>query len=399
MPARAALTPVADLKRLQSTLAGFRAGVVEMEQSPSYLMLVDADPSSVTGASYAKALEQGKDLWLLLDVLTNHLDEAQAFADRHKLATASPKDRRLAELGALLARPVTISASQVGITSELDGQTLTVHTVLDRLRQRYDAIHNGVAKIDRLWLNVLPRIEAARETVVRLQTEADDLGVVEPLIGRALLRADDLAARLMSDPLSVDDGDGTDLDRQVAEAARQMATLRTGFENLDADLDQTEEQLASLRVLRSRAAATAGEARTKVVGPHDLAAVPAPAIIDGPGGMAELLDDVLALARRLDQAQWTQQRAVLDSWLNKASRLEQQLVEAEARNRRPLDRRAELRGRLQAFQAKMAATGHAESPAAMSQADDAWTELYTAPTDLAKAEAAIAELAAELRKS
>ena len=115
--------------------------------------------------------------------------------------------------------------------------------------------------------------------------------------------------------------------------------------------------------------------------------------------MAQQLDDVLALARRLDHAQWTQQRAVLDSWLNKASRLEHQLVEAEARNRRPLDRRAELRGRLQAFQAKMAATGHAETPAAMSQADDAWAELYTAPTDLAKAEAAIAELAAELRKS
>jgi hypothetical protein len=305
----------------------------------------------------------------------------------------------MVELGALLAGPITISASRAGVSSDLDGQTLTVQTVLDRLRQRYDAIHNGVARIDRLWLNVLPRIEAARETVIRLQTEAEELGVVEPLIGRAFSRAEDLAARLMSDPISVDDGDGIDLDRLVAEAARQMATLRTGFENLDADLEQTEEQLASLRVLRSRASATAEEARTKIVGPHELAAVPASAIIDGPGGMAQQLDDVVARARQLDQTQWTQQRAVLDSWLNKASRLEQQLLDAENRNRRPLDRRAELRGRLQAFQAKMAATGHAESPAAMSQADDAWTELYTAPTDLAKAEVAIAELAAELRKS
>ncbi|MDH4280824.1 MAG: hypothetical protein OEW83_22380, partial [Acidimicrobiia bacterium] len=71
---------------------------------------------------------------------------------------------------------------------------------------------------------------------------------------------------------------------------------------------------------------------------------------------------------------------------------------AERRNRRGLDRRDELRGRLQAFQAKMAATGNAESPEAMDLADGAWTELYTAPSDLDAAEAAIVQLADELRK-
>ncbi|MDH3295652.1 MAG: hypothetical protein OER95_15140, partial [Acidimicrobiia bacterium] len=405
-------SPVEELGRLESALTGLRAGVVEMEQSPSYLMLVDASPSSVTAARFATVVSQAADLWLLLDVLTDRLSEARAFADTWKLSTTSDDRRRLAELDALLAAPVRIPASAVGDQApdqrsrsgergslSPNHRSMPPQAALDMLRQRYDALHTGVARIDHLWLTVLPRIEAARETAVRLEAEARELGVVEPLVGRVRDRADELAERLMSDPIGIEDGEGIELDRLVAEAARQMASLRTGFENLDADLEQTEESLANLRVLRSRAEATAGEARTRVVGPHEFAAVPAAAIIDGPGGMADQLDKVFALARQADRSRWTQQRAVLDVWLDQAERLERQLMDAEDRNRRPLERRDELRGRLQAFQAKMAATGHAESPAAMALADDAWTELYTAPTDLAKAEAAIADLADELRKS
>jgi hypothetical protein len=392
-------SPVTELERLEAAVAGLRAGVVEMEQSPSFLMLADADAATVTGARFATAVEQGKDLWLLLDVVTDHLDDARAFTEKWNLTPTSGDDRRLAELTRLLSKPVVVPAATAGATPGAAGKTMPVQAALDSLRQRYDAIHQGVARIDHVWLTVLPRIEAARETVARLLADADELGVVEPLIGRARARADDLAERLMSDPISVEDGDGIDLDRLVADAARQMATLRTGYDNLDTDLDQTEERLAELRVLRTRAAATADETRTKIVGPHQLAAVPAAGIVDGPGGMADQLDEVFALARRLDPSRWTQQRAVLDVWLNKASRLGRQLAQAEARNRRPLDRRNELRGRLQAFQAKMAATGNAETPEAMALADEAWTELYTAPTDLAKAEEAILALAAELRKS
>ncbi len=178
-----------------------------------------------------------------------------------------------------------------------------------------------------------------------------------------------------------------------------MSTLRTGHDNLDDDLNRTEETLATLRVLRTRAAAAATEARHKIVDPQGLVTVPARTIIDGAGGLAERLDELLALTGPdVDAGRWTQQRAVLDQWLTMAGRLERQLTDAERRNRRDLDRRDELRGRLQAFQAKMAATGNAETPEAMELAEAAWTELYTAPSDLDAAEAVIVRLADELRK-
>ncbi len=387
---------VAGLERLSAAVNGLRAGIVELEQLPSFLMLGDAEPGTVTATEYATAVRQAVDFWPLLDALTERIDAARLLVDRHGLSPDGGNHRRVDELNRLLNEPLNVTLC--------DGaHSLSAAAALSLLHQRYDAVHHGVNRIDRAWLDVLPRVEAARETVERFQAEADALGVVEPLIGRARSRLEDLAGRLLADPIGVADSEGRDLDRLVADAARQMANLRTGHDNLDEDLQRTEEVLASLRVLRTRAAAAAAEARHKIVDPRDLVTVPTRTIIDGPGGLAERLDDLLALTEDdggvpQRSGTWTQQRTLLDQWLALADRLERQLLEAERRNRGDLDRRGELRGRLQAFQAKMAATGHAESPRAMELAEGAWTELYTAPSDLEAAEAAIVQLADELRK-
>lgn len=386
---------IAGLERLAAAVNGLRAGIVELEQLPSFLMLGDAEPGTVTASEYTTAVRQAGDFWPLLDVLTARVDAARRLAAQHGLTADGGNPRRVEELNSLLAEPLTVTLA--------DGvRTLPATAALGLLHQRYDAVHHGVNRIDRAWLDVLPRVEAARETADRLQAEADALGVVEPLIGRVRSRAEDLAERLLTDPISVGEEEGRDLDRLVADAARQMAQLRSGHDNLGEDLERTEEVLASLRVLRTRAAAAAAEAKHKIVEPNDLVTVPSRTIIDGPGGLAERLDELLASTRNDDEAirstTWMRQRTLLDQWLTMAERLERQLVDAERRNRRDLDRRDELRGRLQAFQAKMAATGRAESPEAMDLAEGAWTELYTAPSDLDAAEAAIVQLADELRR-
>ncbi|MDH4278870.1 MAG: hypothetical protein OEW83_12405, partial [Acidimicrobiia bacterium] len=269
---------VAGLDRLAAAVSGLRAGIVELEQLPSFLMLGDAEPGTATAAGYASAARQAADFWPLLDVLTDRIDEARQMVDRHGLTPGGGNSRRVGELNDLLAEPLTVALT--------DGtRTLPASAALGLLHERYDAVHHGVSRIDRAWLDVLPRVEAARETADRLQAEAEALGVVEPLIGRARSRAEDLAERLLADPISVDESEGRDLDRLVADAARQMTSLRTGHDNLGEDLQRTEEVLASLRVLRTRAAAAAAEARHKIVDPPDLVTVPSRTIIDGPGGL------------------------------------------------------------------------------------------------------------------
>jgi hypothetical protein len=110
--------------------------------------------------------------------------------------------------------------------------------------------------------------------------------------------------------------------------------------------------------------------------------------------IAKRLDD---LFENTSARAWTQKRSLLDSWLTSARKLEAQLMRAADANRVPLDEREELRGRLRAYTAKIAAMGRAEDLMLADLVDKARLQLYTAPTDIPAAEAAIADLAARLR--
>ena len=373
------------LAQHEASLGGLRAGLAEIEQSPSYLMLKDAAQHTETARKYGRAASEAQDLWALIGAA-----ETQLLAARNHVNTRGVAGANGTELRRLLEE------RWFAITTLKGGQprNYSIRETMDEIRRRYDAIRAGVTEIDQLWVTVLPRVEAARETIRRLEDEAAELDVVEPLIGRARALADDLAERLIADPVSVKVQDGPNLDVQVANAAKQMAVLRTGHDNLDADLNSTEELLASLRVLRARAAAARRETMAKIADPEQLIRVPDASLIDGPDGLAARLD---RLFENAGTSAWTQKRTLLDAWLSAARKLEAQLTRAEEVNRAPLRRRDELRGRLQAYSAKIAAMGRAEDLGLVEHADRARSELFTAPTDLVAAEEAIAELATKLR--
>lgn len=359
--------------------------MTEVEASPSYLMLRDASGAGETARRHGTAAREAPDLWILIDACASQLAAARTHADKKGAGGANG-----VELRRILTEPwLAITNLEVG-----QPRNYSVQATLAEIRRRYEAIRVGVTEIDQLWVSVLPRVESARTTLERLQTEADDLGVLEPLIGRARALADDLAERLVSDPASVSAQDGSNLDLQVANAAKQMATLRTGHDNLDADLNATEELLASLRVLRARAEAARIEALSKIADPQGLVRLPDESLLDGPDGMANRLDQLFVNA---GTRAWTQKRSLLDSWLTSARKLETQLVRAGTTNRAPVEARNELRGRLRAYSAKIAAIGRAEDIELTELVDRARSQLYTAPTDLDAADAAITELAEKLR--
>ena len=376
---------VSALDQFEASLSSFRTGMTEIEASPSYLMLQDANATGETSRRYAKAAADSQHVWPLIEACGNQLAAARAH-----LQTKGATGANGTELRRLLTDPWFAVTTLPGASP----RNYSVQEALAEIRSRYQAIRAGVTEIDQLWVSVLPRVEAARSTLDRLEAEAAELGVLEPLIGRARALADDLAERLVSDPASVSVQDGSNLDVQVANAAKQMATLRTGHDNLDNDLNATEELLASLRVLLARAEAARAESVAKIVEPEGIVRLPDVKLLDGPDGMAARLD---ALFENAATGAWTQKRSLLDAWLTSARKLEAQLIRAGDANRAPLAVREELRGRLRAYSAKIAATGRAEDLAITELMDRAREELYTAPTDLAAAEKAIAELATRMR--
>lgn len=385
--------PLTVLERHETSLAGLRAGLVDLEASPSYLMLVGDEVGPSTQARVGAAPRQAADLWPLLHAVEAALGEMRS----HVEANGSG-GRQKAELTRLLGErwPADLRWPDGGsaTTPATVPSMLSVAEALDVFRRRFDTIRAWVSEVNALFLDLLPRVDAARTTLARLDGEVQALGVPEPLIGRARAQADDIERRLVADPLALTtDGDGAQLDAAVAAAAAQVSTLRSGHDRLDADLGVAEELLAALRSLRARVQASASEAVAKVVDPGGVIRVPSTAVLDGPGGLADRLDDIVRNA----DASWDQRRTLVDGWLSTARKLEAQLQRAETANRAPLARRDELRGLLRAYQAKISAVGRAEDLELTALADQARVDLYTAPTDLSRAAATIEELARRLR--
>ncbi len=377
-------------RSLSESLRGFRIasghladGLNEVEQLPSHLMLADVAPGSKTAVDYQALGVTAVDLRRGLQAIGAHLDLVEApSSERDALAMLStPFD-----LGLPVDRPKPVSLA----------------AAIPLLRTKLDALVDFVARIDRIWLQNLSRLDAANKTLNRLDTEVAGLGIVEPLLGRTRQRVEGLKELLMTDPLAAESDTGAEIDRLVAEAARHVSSARSGRDNLDSDLAETEVLLASLRVLRNRAQAALDESQAKIVDPPNLVVVPTALVLDGSGGLGEQLDEVneaMGRPHASSQPDWAVQRSRLDRWLQTARNLESQLAEAVDRNSVGLDRRHELRGAFGAFEAKMAALGRAEDPLLMDIVDEVWNELYTAPTDLVRAAGGLARLAESLRST
>lgn len=349
-------------------------------------MLTGGDLGPVTAGKVGRAAERAEQVWPALEAAANALAHVRELVDGGGLRRDGGREVR--EL--LRAEWVEVP----GRSATTGPERAAIGELLHRVRQGYDELRPVVSEIESLWQTVLPRIDAARTTLARLTAEVEALGVPEPLIARAQALADDLADRLVTDPLAVVEGDGDRLDEGVAAAAKQVSSVLTSHASLDEDLAGTEEQLARLRLLRNRAAAAGDRARAKIADPDGLIRVPSSSVLDGPRGLGERLDDLLATG---SGAAWNQRRSLLDQWLDTAGQLERQLQRALDANQAPLAARDELRGRLTAYQAKISAVGRAEDLALTDLVDEARQELYTAPTDLVTAATTIDELAGRLR--
>ncbi|GAB3685819.1 hypothetical protein GCM10028832_46820 [Streptomyces sparsus] len=148
-----------------------------------------------------------------------------------------------------------------------------------------------------------------------------------------------------------------------------------------------EQRLLRLRDLLSRADRTLAEARTargEVLA--KIAAFEVPAV----NGPSTALHEQLATAadyRR--RAQWHRLSPLLESLEQRAEDELERARDSLSAVTAPLAVRAELRGRLDAYKAKVARHGMAEEPMLVERYDAARRLLWSAPCDLRTAEQAV----------
>ncbi|MGC0331947.1 hypothetical protein RKD23_004937 [Streptomyces sp. SAI-170] len=335
-------------------------------------------------------------LWSYFDAYTAALRSAREIRARRRWSSRED----LVELTELLhGTSVTVPGSGSG--SGRLSESFSLAGLVDRMNELYAASLDMVVAADAVWSALPARIDLLAAELQRTRQLAHSVGVRpgEHPAGDDLERITRTLAQLreevVSDPLahwvpaegSSAPGGGRPDTTVYDREARALEEVRREIDAVLTVRQDAEQRLIRLRDVLSRADRTLAEARTargEVLAKIAATEVP---VVSGP---PTVLQEQLATAAEFRRtAQWHRLSPLLESLEVKAEdellRARESLTAVTA----PLAVRAELRGRLDAYKAKVARHGLAEDPLLVERYDAARRMLWSAPCDLRVAEQAV----------
>lgn len=336
-------------------------------------------------------------LWGHFNALGEILEKARAVRARR----SRPNDEDLAELAALLRAPA-IGLDASGMPTDANDpaplRRIGVAELVPAAEASSAGLLSDLSDVDAAVTAVVGRIEAQGEALTRARELAAEL--VDPALADELGA---LAARLatarereLADPLGAAPAGALnpDAERRFAALDTELAAVADRLAELVRLRDGWPDRVAAL----SAAIDAAGSAEADAADSYRTAAekIADPGLPPVPERAEFLRRRAGALERLGDDRQWTR-------LADELARLEHEATEAAAGAGRLrdaaaglLDRRTELRGRLEAYRAKAARHGLAEDPALSERHREAQQLLYRAPCDLPAATRAVFRYQQEL---
>jgi hypothetical protein len=377
----------AALARLATDSDRIAESLVAMDAHAGHQLLRGTTPTGLTAQRWTEASAAMATLWEQFATYRATLDRARAVRARR----AKPGDEELAELTELLTGPVIeLDAQHVPIERRgLTGaahvvERITLDQLLGRMQASFDLVTGVLAAAEAAWSAVIGRLdpldgELRTVSVLAESVAAGDKSVAAAVnrIGQGLER---VREQLITDLLAVHRDDPLPgLTRELAELRARLVELESVRATFDQRLAALDRTVSDVEGVEATARQTYAAVREKIANPG----LPEPT-----GAVSAGLRDRL---RRLS--------AGTDDWpvlAAEAAALDRDATAALRDARLALgaitgllDRRAELRGRLEAFQVKAARLGFAEDLDLQAVHGDAQTLLFTAPCDLPAATRAL----------
>ncbi|MFE1175785.1 hypothetical protein [Streptomyces sp. NPDC058773] len=407
------------LARLGAEYEAIETSLLALQDHAGRRLLEGAELSGTTKERWAEAERSITVLWTLFDAYTAALESARELRERRRW----PSAEELAELTELLhGAGVTVpgaatadggpegggaddGAPAAGYGEDVPagpGERFSLEGLVARINGLYARSLDVIVAADAVWSALPARIDLLSAELQRTRSLAHSVGVRPgehpsgddlERITEELLR---LRARVIADPLafwvssatgSSAPGGGRPDTGRYDRAARALEDIRREVAAVLDVRQDAERRLMQLRDVLSRADRTlteARQARGEVLA--KIAASEVPAVSGPPTALHEQLAAAAGYRRR---AQWHRLSPLLDSLEERA---EEELHRARASLTAvtaPLAVRAELRGRLDAYKAKVARHGMAEDPLLTERYDLARRMLWSAPCDLRAAEQAV----------
>jgi len=382
------------LRRYTAAEHRIGANLQELEQHSVYQLLRTGVLTGKTAAALGKATTDDAGLWELFSLLGSALDRVRLLRGTGNRIGGDDR-RAIAEL--LNTKSIVLDTHEIPLgersltTAATHDQRISIEALIARMSSLYEPIRDVVTHSETVLRGVLPRLNSAETTVTRLRKEAGALG----LSTIELDRIDETIARVrdlsLTDPLAIPADVRSSFDQAIHDVAATIAAERSSHDELAHDIAAASDLLDACRELIAQANRGREEALAKVAQPRGLRQAPSIDALDGDRGLASRLEPVLA-----SQEPWQVVRRRLDEWSKSATRFRDQLAGVAAANAQPIEKRNELRGRLAAFRAKMAATGYSEDLVLRDLSAEAHNELFTSPTDLIRAERLVTEFGKRL---
>jgi hypothetical protein len=363
--------------------------LLELEAHQGYQLLKGTRLTGGTKRRWIDINGRMATLWKLFDAHGKVFVEAQELRARH----SKPGQAQLAELTRLLTgTSVELVSGEIPLEERTllgpTGEWLTLEAVVRRMTPLYEETAGMVASTDEIWSGLLTRLGQVEETARAVEALHGSLAIREPDFDRiaGLLAAVGETAR--SDPLSLSSDGRADTSR-IDEIGRDLAALRGRLEDAVRIRDEHDERargIAAAIELVETAEHEAAQARETV-----LVKIASPALPDVPSLSASLRDRLAALEGLRRDGRWME-------LATRAAELERTVATALDQARETtglitglLDRREELRGRLDAYKAKAGRLGLAEDTALTELHQRAHDLLWTSPCDLRGATVTLAD--------
>ncbi len=362
-----------------------------IDTHPTYELLRNTQFSGATKRVADRLKPAVEVLWAQFVMWRELLERAREVRGRRE----RPDAAELAELEILLCEPV-VGLDAGGLptagSATAPETRLTVAELAARLRSACDSVTTDLERVAEAQSTVAQQLETATTALAEARTLATDLGVTPDTGSGAAADLERLAGQLRElDGRAVVDPLGTSTEKTTAERVRHLVAAVTEARSSLAGLEKFREEcptrIAALRTavdelsgLESRVDQACQTATVKI------AAAGLPPLKPVAGELRERLAQVERVA---GEGRWTRtQEAVVgvERTVSAERARAEQLLEAATGL---LDRRAELRGRLEAYHAKAARLGAVETAELSERYDEARALLWTSPCDLRAATAAV----------
>ncbi|MGA5260928.1 hypothetical protein ACPCJT_25230 [Streptomyces griseoincarnatus] len=397
------------LARLGQEHEAIETSLLALQDHAGRRLLEGARLTGVTAERWTSTEAAITLLWTYFDAYTDVLRTAREIRARRRWSSRED----LAELTELLrGEPVTVAGSAAATANAATphggragpgvlSERWSLSALVDRMNELYAASLDMVVAADAVWSALPARIDLLSAELRRTSRLAHSVGVRpgEHPAGDDLERITrtlkKLREQVVSDPLafwkpaegSSAPGGGKPDTTVYDREARALEDVRREIDAVLAVRQDAEKRIVRLRDVLSRADRTLAEARTargEVLA--KIAATEVPVVSGPPTALQEQLSTAAEYRRH---AQWHRLSPLLESLEQKAEdellRARESLTAVTA----PLAVRAELRGRLDAYKAKVSRHGLAEDPLLVERYEKARRMLWSAPCDLRAAEQAV----------